>query len=170
MVWVGSVTIQKSTKPLLHERSGKKLAIARNAPVSGDTKQWVAIVAVVFRGDRLLAMQRTSTNEAGAGIWEAISGRVAALEEPLDAAVREIQEESGLSAVVHPHPVDSYATRRGEEPMTVIVYRAESVSGEVERSSEHSAHRWCTVDEFAELGAPRRLVQAARHAYLSRAR
>ncbi len=152
----------------LHERSGKKVAIARNAAVNKDAKQWVAVVAIVFRGDRLLAMQRASTQ--GAGLWEGISGRVVAGEEPFDATVREIQEESGLDAVVHPRPVDSYPAKRGEEPMTVIVFRAESASGEVQRSTEHSAHCWCTVDEFAQLGAPARLVQAARLAFESRPR
>lgn len=128
-----------------------------------EAKQWVAVVGLVFRGDLLLAMRRAPDRDAGAGIWEAISGRVAAGEDPLVAVIREIAEESGLSTEVHPAPIDSYAAMRGAEPMTVIVYRAEYRAGELRCSEEHDACRWCTLAEFAELGAPPRLVEAAKN-------
>src|SRR5438445_329625 len=35
-----------------------------------------AVVIVVFRGDRLLAMRRARTKDAAPGAWEALSGRL----------------------------------------------------------------------------------------------
>ena len=129
-----------------------------------EAKQWVAVTVLVFRGDRVLAMQRASTEAAGAGLWEGISGRVEADEDPLDAAEREVLEESGLRVRVRPRPVDTYAARRRGEPMTVIVFRAEHEDGEVVLSAEHDAYRWCALEELSALGVPPRLIEAAHRA------
>lgn len=130
--------------------------------MNADTKQWVAVVGLIFRGDRLLAMRRRSNREGG-GIWEGVSGRVRPDEQPLDAVRREIQEESGLAVDVDPSPVDAYSARRRREPMVVIVYRARYEEGEVVLSEEHTEFQWCTLREFEDL-APERLAQAAQAA------
>jgi 8-oxo-dGTP pyrophosphatase MutT (NUDIX family) len=127
-------------------------------------KQWVAVTVLVFRGDRVLAMQRASTATAGSGLWEGISGRVEAGEDPLEAARREVTEESTLVVRVHPRPIDTYAARRRSEPMTVIVFRADYEAGEVVLSAEHDAHRWVLIEEMSPLGVPPRLIEAARRA------
>jgi len=132
--------------------------------VTNDAKQWVAVTVLVFRGDHVLAMQRASTEPAGAGLWEGISGRVEPDEDPLAAAEREVLEESGLRVCIRPRPVDTYAARRGADPMTVIVFRAEHEGGEVVLSGEHDAYRWCPLEELTELGVPPRLIEAARRA------
>lgn len=129
-----------------------------------EAKQWVAVTVLVFRGDLVLAMQRASVASAGAGLWEGISGRVEADEDPLAAAEREVVEESGLRVRVTARPVDTYAARRNAEPMTVIVFRAEHQDGEVVLSAEHDAYRWCALGELTELGVPARLVEAAHRA------
>ncbi len=130
-----------------------------------DAKQWVAVTVLVFRDDHVLAMQRASTEVAGAGLWEGISGRVEADEDPLAAAEREVLEESGLRVRIRPRPVDTYAARRHGEPMTVIVFRAEHEAGEVVLSEEHDAFRWCALDELTELGVPGRLIEAVHRAW-----
>jgi|GEM_PF-1933149 len=137
---------------------------SRVSVVTEEAKQWVAVTVLVFRGDRVLAMQRASAEAAGAGIWEGISGRVEADEDPLAAAKREVVEESGLRVRVRPRPVDTYAARRRGEPMTVIVFRAEHEGGEVVLSLEHDAYRWCSLEELTELGVPARLIEAAHRA------
>lgn len=120
----------------------------------------VAVAAVVFKGERVLAMRRASTKDAGAGLWETLSGRVEVGEEPLDAVVREIEEECGLEVRVDPRPVDVYAARRGAAPMIVIVYRADWLAGEVRRSDEHDDHAWWTPAELRERSTLTRLVDA----------
>ena len=132
--------------------------------MTNDAKQWVAVTVLVFRGGRVLAMQRASTGAAGAGLWEGISGRVEPNEDPLASAEREVLEESGLRVSIRPRPVDTYAARRGADPMTVIVFRAEHEGGEVVLSGEHDAYRWCALEELTELGVPPRLIEAAHRA------
>lgn len=126
----------------------------------------VAVCAIVFRGEEMLAMRRSASKDAGPGLWEAISGRVEPGEEPADAALREVAEESGLAVRLDPRPVTTYHARRLGMPMIVIVYRAEHVSGEVELSDEHDAFEWLTPDAFAERSSLDKLVaavQAAAH-------
>lgn len=130
---------------------------------------FVAAVAVlIFRDGRVLAMRRAPHKDAGAGLWETVSGRVEPDEQPVDAALREVREETACEVRIDDVPVDAYVARRGERPMLVVCYRAEWVAGEVVRSEEHDAHEWCTADELAERNTPPRLVQAVRRGALQR--
>jgi 8-oxo-dGTP diphosphatase len=121
----------------------------------------VAVAAVIVRSDgRVLAMRRSAHKDAGAGLWETVSGRVEP-DEPLDEAiVREIQEETGLVVRLHPRPIDAYVARRGAHPMCVIVYRADHVAGEVVRSDEHDEHAWLSASEFRRTTTLARLADA----------
>jgi len=127
-----------------------------------ETKQWVAVTVLVFRAGRMLSMRRASTQEAGSGLWEGVSGRVRAGEDPIAAARREVVEETGLRVQISPQPIIAYAALRRGEPMTVIVFSAIHESGEVTLSDEHDEHRWCEVSELTELGVPVQLADAAR--------
>lgn len=135
--------------------------------MSEESKQWVAVTVLVFRGGRVLSMQRAASRTAGPGLWEGVSGRVRPGEHPLDAARREVHEETGLRVRVDERPVATYAAQRKGEPMTVIVFRAEHAAGEVEISDEHDAFRWCALDDLSELGVPGLLIEAARRAWPS---
>jgi 8-oxo-dGTP diphosphatase len=120
----------------------------------------VAVAAIVVRGDRVLAMRRSPTKDAGPGLWETLSGRVEPDEVLEDAVLREIAEESGLRVRLWPRPVDAYVVRRLDRPMCVVVYRADWVNGEVVRSEEHDAHAWWTPAEFRDNSTLTRLADA----------
>lgn len=124
----------------------------------------VAVAALVFRGDRVLAMRRAASNLAGPGLWETISGRVEHGEEPLAAVVREIGEESALSVEVEQRPFAAYAAERRGLPMIVIAFRARHLAGEVICSDEHDAHAWCTAEEFAARSTLAPLVAVVKRA------
>lgn len=124
----------------------------------------VAVVAVVVRGERVLAMRRAASSEAGAGIWETCSGRLEPDEDPLAAVAREIAEETALEVRVDPRPIDAYVMRRRERPMALVVYRADWIAGEVRRSAEHDEHAWWTLAEIEASPMPPRLVMAVRRA------
>ena len=127
-----------------------------------ESKQWVAVTVLVFRDDRMLSMRRSSGQEAGPGLWEGVSGRVQAGEDPMAAARREVAEETGLEVAIHPRPITTYAALRRGEPMTVIVFAADHLRGEVRLSEEHDEFRWCESDELSGLGVPVQLADAAR--------
>ena len=124
-----------------------------------------AVAAVIIRGERVLAMRRSRHRDAGAGLWETVSGRVEPGESPLSAIAREITEETGLVVRVDPRPIDAYTARRGAAPMAVVVYRAAHVSGEVIRSDEHDAHAWWTPAEFRSRSTLSRLATAIDSAF-----
>jgi len=130
--------------------------------VDSDARQLLAVAAVIVRGETVLAMRRSATKDAGAGLWETLSGRVRPGEDPLEAMSREIAEESSLEVAIDRRPVDVYAAMRGSEPMVVIVYRARWKRGEVVRSAEHDDHRWCSLEELERLSTLTRLLRAVR--------
>jgi 8-oxo-dGTP diphosphatase len=136
--------------------------------MSEETRQWVAVTVLVFRDARMLSMCRALSDDAAPGLWEAVSGRVRAGEDPVEAARREVLEETGLRVRVEARPVAAYAAARRGEPMTVIVFGAEHEEGEVALSEEHQAYRWCDLSELSGLGVPGRLVEAARQAWPAR--
>lgn len=144
-----------------------------------------AVVMVVFddRGRVLLNLRSDS------GIWALISGIPDPGEQPAEAAVREIEEETGVHAVVE--RVLSVFTN---EPMVHangdraqyldIVLRCRAVGGEARVNDDESLDvRWFALDELPPLGpiargrielalredptwfAPAEAPGAARHGY-----
>lgn len=118
----------------------------------------VAVAAIIFKDSRVLAMKRSKNKDAGPGLWETLSGRIEADEEPVEALKREIDEECGLAVKVDPRPITAYSARRKGFPMVLIVYRAFYEAGDVIISDEHDEYKWVTPDEFAELSSLTRLV------------
>lgn len=103
-----------------------------------------AEVFVVDDGE-LLLLRRTG---AGAGLWYVPGGIVEPGEEPADAALREVAEESGLalpavellrvwSYEVAPRRFAYHATFLGVAPSRDVVI-----------SEEHTAHRWVTPEKY----------------------
>lgn len=119
-----------------------------------------AVAAVIVKGPHTLAMRRAAHKDAGAGLWETVSGRVEPDEDPRDAIAREIAEETGLEVSIDSRPLDAYTARRAERPMMVVVYRARWVAGEVQRSDEHDAHEWLTAAQFRARSTLTRLADA----------
>jgi 8-oxo-dGTP pyrophosphatase MutT (NUDIX family) len=117
-----------------------------------------AVAAVIFKEGRVLSMKHSVNKDAGPGIWETLSGRIDAGEEPLDAVKREIMEESSLEVEIDPRPVTAYQATRMGEPMILLIYRADYKAGEVEMSPEHDDFAWLTPDEFAEKSSLNKLV------------
>jgi 8-oxo-dGTP diphosphatase len=128
-----------------------------------------AVVVFVLRGDRLLAMRRSSRKDAAPGAWEALSGRIHPGEQPLAAAIRETREESGLEISIEPRPITTYQAKRNDDDMIVVAYRGRSEVGEVTLSEEHDEFAWMTLQEFAKACRFSALVEAGRIALRDRA-
>lgn len=122
---------------------------------AGDTLLFMpGVVMVVFdnRG-RVLLNQRVDT-----GRWALISGIPDPGEQPAEAAVREIEEETGVSAVVE--RVLSVFTNEpvvypnGDRAQYLdIVLRCRAVGGQARVNDDESLDvRWFAVDELPPLG------------------
>ncbi len=120
----------------------------------------VAVAAIVIREGKVLTMRRAASKDAGAGLWETLSGRLDVGEDPLAAVKREITEECGLEVVLEPRPLTVYTAERKGLPMVVVVYRARYVSGEVVMSDEHDNYAWLSPAEFAARSSLHKLVEA----------
>lgn len=118
----------------------------------------VAAYAVIADGNRVLL---THWNEHGRSGWTLPGGGLEPGEDPADAAVREVCEETGYAAVlddligVHSHliPEDQRHAGRGALQALRIVYRAHTVGGELTNEADGSTDeaRWFALSEIPSL-------------------
>jgi 8-oxo-dGTP diphosphatase len=117
----------------------------------------VAVAAIVE--DRasceILLMQRSSTVDHAAGVWEGISGRMHQGEDPVDALRREIQEETGITEVEIVQPIWVNHFFRGPRlpayEVVYIAYWCRTDDRAVTLSDEHADYCWVTTDEAIRL-------------------
>lgn len=111
------------------------------------------VAGLILKGDEVLMLRRSQAKSFGAGKWEPVSGGVQPYESPLEALLREVFEETGLSVEV-----------LGEEPFAVWmmpapdggtvegqVFVCRHTGGEVAKSNEHDAVRWVRIAAAADI-------------------
>lgn len=103
--------------------------------------------AVLYRGKKFLLLKPTKSKN-----WGLPRGRVEKGENEYETTRREVFEETGLKNIVfYPNfrHVNKYLMYRGQEQVErhVIFFLAESKSGEVKLSEEHSEFEWLSYDE-----------------------
>lgn len=127
------------------------------APVPSVTR--LAAYGVIRRGDRTL-LCRVSPGNLGAGLWTLPGGGMAFGEAPEAAAVREVEEETGLVARVTGAP--SIHSDTGAWPFSAgpvsyhtirFVYPMEAVGGTERREVDGSTDElgWFTPGEIGDL-------------------
>ena len=118
----------------------------------------VAAYAVIVDGSKVLLAH---WNEHGRSGWTLPGGGIEAGEDPADAAVREVREETGYDAEldaligVHSHVIPEEQRIAGSGPLQAlrIIYRAHIVGGGLENEADGStdeAH-WYELGEVAAL-------------------
>lgn len=120
----------------------------------------VAVLAIIVKNGKLLAMKRSKNKKVAPGVWEVVSGRLEHGEIPLEGLKREIEEETTLKVQVQEAPFDVYVTRYGEAPMLALVYQANYIEGEVKLSEEHEAFEWMDMETFSQKCPLKKLVHS----------
>ncbi len=108
------------------------------------------ISVTVRRGDgRVLLLQRT---DARGGFWQPITGQVEAGESPLDAAQRELREETCLPSPVRPLGYEHVFALGDARPPDVVretAFGATLPEGSLVKldPAEHQSFEWCSTEE-----------------------
>lgn len=103
---------------------------------------------LIERDGRVLVAQRPP-GKALAGKWEFPGGKLERGESAAACLVRELREELGIEVEVGaalPPCVHDY----GQRAIRLLPFRCTIVAGEV-HAHEHTAVRWCTLEEIATL-------------------
>jgi 8-oxo-dGTP diphosphatase len=133
-----------------------------------DTPKFVVgVIGIIRKVDNILLMRRALNKSTNPGKWEAIAGKVEFNEHPNDALRREIKEESGLNVLIHERPLTVLQTMRGTEPMILLYYVCDYVSGDVILSKEHDAYRWVDLQEIRTLCSFNELIEIVDNIHMS---
>lgn len=106
--------------------------------------------------------------------WDFPKGHIEAGEDPLTTAARELQEETGIRdarfAPGFTHSMRYFYRKAGEEMFKVVIYfLAETPTGDVTLSHEHSGYSWLPYEESLKrltFGNARDLLTKA-HVFLA---
>lgn len=122
------------------------------------------MVVVVRRGEEFLVLERSP---ARGGYWNLVAGGVERDEDAGVAAARELEEETGLRAVVESLDLElAYVGPSGRIRLDAFLADAPA-DWEPELEEEHVSYRWCSRDDAVALLAyeePRVAVRAAAEA------
>ncbi|MDR7454252.1 MAG: NUDIX domain-containing protein, partial [Armatimonadota bacterium] len=114
----------------------------------GPTVVYLRTLCFVFHGDRVLLIQRTRDPEAG--YWNAPGGKIDRGEDPLDAARRELREETGLDAPLAFRGVATVVVERTGEHWIIFLFAARAHDPAVVASAEGPLC-WAAPAEVAAL-------------------
>lgn len=105
-------------------------------------------LVLLRRGDSFLLLKGAETKRSWAGKYNAPGGHVERGEDVLNAALRELQEETGLNAYIH--LCGTVIVDAGETGICLFVFSGESFSGELVSSIE-GAVEWVPYDNIKGL-------------------
>ncbi len=117
-------------------------------------------LAVAVRTGRVLVARRAPGSHLG-GTWEFPGGKVEPGEEPIEAARRELREETGLTAG-RPEPLVVFVHDYADRPLRLHAYLVREPEGEVAIDGDRE-WSWKTRPELEALEMPeanRRVLRA----------
>ena len=103
----------------------------------------------------MLAMRRSEDAPRRPWTWDFPGGIVEHGEQPLESAIREAAEESGLMFTPDDIGlVDVVTHPRGDEHGVLVFYTTNLSGAQIKLSYEHDAFEWVTKEDFQRLETP----------------
>ncbi|MBC7746619.1 NUDIX hydrolase [Pedobacter sp.] len=115
----------------------------------------LGVKTIVVNEDNEVLLLKRSDKSTSPHRWDFPGGGVDRGENPLDAAIREIKEETGLD-VSHTQVLTTYLSNKSadEDEAVIIGYTARCLGKEVKLSWEHEDFKWVTLDELKIIDLP----------------
>lgn len=114
--------------------------------------QQAVLAGVIVRNARALILQRSEDEDVYPGLWELPSGKKEPLEDPLEALVREVLEETSLQAApIAPVSIFGYVIEKETEIRdTVQINFLMHVNDAscLRMSTEHQDAAWVSLEEL----------------------
>lgn len=110
----------------------------------------IALKAVIWNEGRFLILKRCKQDANQPDLWEFPGGGLELGERHEEALIREIQEETQLSAKMV-RPLSTWDARRKDGTQVIgITFLCEFLQGEVTLSDEHTAYAWIEPKEIVK--------------------
>jgi len=151
--------LNENRKPLLKKAKVKRY-IDLGLFAEGETMPKGSAVVIFDEEGRVLILLRPKTVRWGAGKWALPGGHIEEGENPIDAAVREVKEETTLAI---PSPQQFHVSNNGE----VVYFVSDSFTGEVEIDFEHDDFAWARPEDltnYNKVPALEELIHRAKEA------
>lgn len=111
----------------------------------------IAAKTLLIHNRKALLLLRSAASSSYPQIWEFPGGKLEHAESPLNAALRETQEETGIDATFGPILYAETSTSFDGHQAVVILYLATTTQQQVSLSFEHTDYLWATKSQMREL-------------------
>jgi 8-oxo-dGTP pyrophosphatase MutT (NUDIX family) len=113
--------------------------------------QKIAAHALIKKGDKYLFTKRAPVNDYKPNEWDLPGGTIEFKEEPVEALLKEVLEETSLKVKIE-KPVFICSHTQGERHQFWIVYECECLDGKVKLNpEEHDKFIWLSKSEISKL-------------------
>ena len=98
-------------------------------------------------------MLKRSQQKIYPGIWQCVTGKIKPREKPIQTAIRELTEETGLSQVNTwtLDQVNNFYEPKADRMNLIPIFGVEVDSLIVKLSDEHCDYKWCELEEAISL-------------------
>jgi 8-oxo-dGTP pyrophosphatase MutT (NUDIX family) len=127
-----------------------------------DLRERPVVSSFLERHGRILVVRRSDKVGAFPGKWSGISGFLEGSEDPQDRALREIQEETGLTDVTLASRGPVVLSRGGDTVYLIHPFRFHAPEGDVRLDWENVDYKWVLPAALPTLDSVPRLVVAYR--------